>query len=134
MSDVPVYRDETASVERRVDDLLAQMTLDEKVAQLTALPPRRMDMEDESVDLDVMEQLLDADGEFAREDAESLLANGVGHFTRLGGGGEMEPARAAEITQELQEILREESRLGIPAVPHEECLSGYMGPDGTTYP
>ena len=133
-SDVPVYRDETASVQRRVDDLLSRMTLEEKVAQLTSIPPRRMDMEDESMDLDAMEQLLDEDGELDREDAEALLANGVGHFTRLGGGGEMEPAKAAEVTQELQDILREESRLGIPAVPHEECLSGYMGPDGTTYP
>ncbi|MFB6152539.1 MAG: glycoside hydrolase family 3 N-terminal domain-containing protein, partial [Haloarculaceae archaeon] len=41
---------------------------------------------------------------------------------------------AAEIADEVQTLLAEETRLGVPAVLHEECLSGYMGPDGTTYP
>ncbi len=109
------------------------MTLEEKVAQLTAVPARRMALDESRAEGDVL-QLLDEDGNINYDDARELIENGVGHFTRLGGGGSLEPERAAEVTNELQEMIQEETRLGIPAVPHEECLSGYMGPDGTTYP
>lgn len=125
----PVYLDESAPVERRVEDLLDRMTLEELVAQLLSVPSERI-----SETGTTEPALLDEDGEIVWEEAESLLEDGVGHFTRLAGGGGISPERAAEVTEELQEYLVEETRLGVPAVPHEECLSGYMGPDGTTYP
>lgn len=113
------YRDPTETVDRRVDDLLERMTLAEKAAQLGSVNADRV---------------LDEDGELDREAAEELLADGMGHLTRIGGEGGLPPERAAEVTNELQSILREETRLGVPAIPHEECLSGYMGPNGTTFP
>jgi beta-glucosidase len=120
MQDVPedaVYRDETAPSTRRVDDLLSRMTLREKAAQLGSINA---------------EELLD-NGTLDREQAEELLENGIGHLTRIGGEGGLSPTDAARVTNELQDILGE-TRLGIPAIPHEECLSGYMGPEGTTFP
>lgn len=120
MLDTPanaVYNDETAPAERRVEDLLARMTLEEKAAQLGSVNA---------------EKLLD-DGELDRERAEELLNHGIGHLTRIGGEGNLAPSDAARVTNQLQEILGE-TRLGIPAIPHEECLSGYMGPEGTTFP
>ncbi|MEF8851129.1 MAG: glycoside hydrolase family 3 N-terminal domain-containing protein [Haloarculaceae archaeon] len=93
------------------------MTIEEKTAQLG------------SVNAD---QLLE-DGELDREAAAELLEDGMGHLTRIGGEGGLDPVDAARVTNELQGILRE-TRLGVPAIPHEECLSGYMGPDGTTFP
>ncbi|SFR98302.1 beta-glucosidase [Halomicrobium zhouii] len=131
-TDNPPYRDASLPVERRVDDLLDRMTLEEKVAQLTAVPARYMALDESAAESAV--HLLDEDGNINRDNARELIGDGVGHFTRLGGGGSLEPERAAEVTNELQEMVQEETRLGIPAVPHEECLSGYMGPDGTTYP
>ncbi len=128
-SDTPPYLDSTLPVEQRVDDLLDRMTLEETVAQLTSVPASPLTGEADDPD-----ELLDDEGDIDHETARDLLAGGVGHFTRLGGGGGLEPERALEVTEELQEMLVEETRLGIPAVPHEECLSGYMGPDGTTYP
>ncbi len=122
--DLP-YEDPSLPVDRRVADLLERMTVAEKVAQLTAVPAET---------IGAGERGLVEDGELDRAAAEDLLSQGVGHLTRLGGGGGLEPRRAAEITDELQTLLVEETRLGVPAVPHEECLSGYMGPDGTTYP
>jgi len=112
------YRDPTVSTARRVDDLLSRMTVEEKAAQLGSVNADR---------------LLDGD-ELDREVAEELLADGIGHLTRIGGEGGLTPRRAAEVTNELQSILVEETRLGVPAIPHEECLSGYMGPEGTTFP
>lgn len=127
--DSPAYRNESLPVEKRAEDLLNRLTLDEKVAQLTAvaLTPVGGDPGDEDA-------MINEDGSIARDSARDLLSNGVGHLTRIGGGGSLDPERAAEVTDDLQEILVKETRLGIPAIPHEECLSGYMGPDGTTFP
>lgn len=107
------------SGELGVEGLLEAMTLEEKVAQLGSVNADR---------------LLDEDGELDRERVEEALADGIGHLTRLGGEGGLAPERAAAVTDELQTYLREETRLGVPAIPHEECLSGYMGPGGTTFP
>jgi beta-glucosidase len=54
--------------------------------------------------------------------------------TRLGGGGGLPPAHAASVVADVQALLVEETRLGVPAIAHEECLSGYMGPQGTMFP
>nr|WP_204366066.1 glycoside hydrolase family 3 N-terminal domain-containing protein [Halogeometricum pallidum] len=107
------------SVERRVEELLDRMALTEKAAQLG------------SVNAD---KLLDGDGNLDENAVEEHLSDGIGHLTRIGGEGSLPPTEAARVTNELQTYLREETRLGIPAIPHEECLSGYMGPEGTTFP
>ncbi|WP_425498548.1 glycoside hydrolase family 3 N-terminal domain-containing protein [Haloprofundus halobius] len=107
------------SVTRRVDELLERMTLEEKAAQLGSVNA---------------EELLDEDGALDESAVEEHLSSGIGHLTRIGGEGSLPPRQAAERTNELQSYLREETRLGVPAIPHEECLSGYMGPKGTTFP
>lgn len=106
------------SDERRVERLLERMTLAEKAAQLG------------SVNADALFE----DGDIDEAALQKHLSNGIGHLTRIGGEGSLAPREAAERTNELQAYLREETRLGIPAIPHEECLSGYMGPHGTTFP
>ena len=110
--------DESA-IERRVDAILDRMTLEEMVAQLGSANA---------------DELLDDEGTLDRDAVDEHLSNGIGHLTRIGGEGGLSPRDAAERTNELQTYLREETRLGIPAIPHEECLSGYMGPEGTTFP
>lgn len=118
MSD-PEYRDSSLSVERRVEDLLSRMTIEEKAAQLGSIKAS---------------ELLDGDGELDREYAESVLADGIGHITRFGGDAGLDPVDAATRANEVQRLLEEETQFGVPATPHEECLSGYMGPGGTTFP
>jgi beta-glucosidase len=95
------------------------MTLEEKVAQLGAV--RAAD-------------LVDDNHTFDRAAADSHLQDGVGHITRPGSGGHLTPTETAAFNNAVQEYLREETRLGIPAISHEESLMGYMGPGGTTYP
>lgn len=123
------YLDASISTKRRVGDLLDRMTLKEKVAQLTSVSPTSVSgfADDDDV-------MIDDNGVLNTELARDALTDGIGHITRIGGGPSLDPEDAAEVTDELQSILVEETRLGIPAIPHEECLSGYMGPDGTTYP
>lgn len=105
--------------EQRIQELLDEMTVEEKVAQLGSVNANK---------------LLNGDATHDREAMEEHLEHGVGHLTRLGGEGSLPPRKAAKRTNELQAFLRDETRLGIPAIPHEECLSGYMGPGGTTFP
>jgi beta-glucosidase len=117
-ADTPAYLQPDRAASRRVEDLLDRMTVEEKVAQLTAVRPDEVTVDGE------------LDGALARE----RLSNGVGHLTRVGGHGGFEPGRVAELVRELQSFLAAETRLGVPAIPHEECLSGYMGPGGSTFP
>ncbi|MFW6382433.1 MAG: glycoside hydrolase family 3 N-terminal domain-containing protein [Haloferacaceae archaeon] len=95
------------------------MSVEEKAAQLGSVNAER---------------LLNEDGTLDRAAVDDHLSAGIGHLTRIGGEGSLDPETAAARTNELQNYLREETRLGIPAIPHEECLSGYMGPEGTTFP
>jgi len=106
--------------EGRVQDLIQRMALEEKVAQLGSIPAT---------------EFLE-DGKFSIEKATKLLKNGIGQITRIAGsrGINLSPREAAEIANEIQRFLIEETRLKIPAIVHEECLSGFMARDATTFP
>ncbi|WP_369018600.1 glycoside hydrolase family 3 N-terminal domain-containing protein [Thermatribacter velox] len=101
-----------------VRDLLSRMTLEEKVAQLCAVHSNR----------------LTENGKFSPTKARELLKNGIGQITRLVGDPEADPRQAVELGNEIQRFLREETRLGIPAMIHEECLSGLMMRGATVFP
>ncbi|MGB9857797.1 MAG: glycoside hydrolase family 3 N-terminal domain-containing protein [Dictyoglomaceae bacterium] len=105
-------------LEKKVQELLSQMTLEEKISQLCAIHARN----------------LIENGRFSKEKAKILLKNGIGQITRLAGDKDMDLERAAEIANEIQKFLIEETRLGIPAIIHEECLSGFMAKSATTFP
>jgi beta-glucosidase len=110
--------DETRPVDERVSYLLEQMTLDEKIAQIGSYW--------------IYEVLRGTT--FAPDKAEKLFANGVGQITRLGGASNVRPAEGAALANQIQKFLIENTRLGIPAVIHEECCSGYMARDATVFP
>lgn len=116
-SSLPYLNPET-SVKARVEDLLSRMSLEEKIAQLG------------SVESD---QLLE-DGKFSPEKAEKTLRNGIGQITRIGGATDLNPKESAKLANQIQRFLEKNAPHSIPAILHEECLSGYMGKGGTTYP
>ena len=127
---LPPYRDPTQPVERRVDDLLARMTLEEKVAQLLSIWSAKND-------------LLDAEGRFVPARAAELLPHGIGHVARPSdnfGRGEpgvtpgRGPRETVELVNAIQRYLVEQTRLGIPAMMHEEGLHGYQARDATHFP
>lgn len=104
------YRDPTLPVEARVADLIARMTREEKLAQLGAFWAFEIVGED---GLDV--------GRLA-----ALAGGGIGQITRLAGSTNLRPLEVAETTNGIQDFLIEETRLGIPALIHEECLHGLI--------
>ncbi len=128
--EVPLYRDPAQPVERRVADLLARMTLEEKVAQLVSI------WQDKN-------RLLDVDGRFVPARAAVEIPLGVGHVARpsdnfLRGLPGVTPGRTPRETVELvnaiQRYLVEETRLGIPAMMHEEGLHGFQALHATVFP
>ena len=114
----PPYRDPDLPVEQRVSDLLARMTIEEKVAQLHSAPWE--------VDL------LDEDGRFSNAKADAVLSHGILHVGRP--GHKRGPRETVAYTNAIQRYLVEKTRLGIPALFHEEALHGLMGQDATSFP
>ena len=124
--DVPAYRDAKLPVEDRVADLIGRMTLDEKVAQLEGTWQNR------GVQKDVSQLFVDEKGAFLLERAGAVLKNGLGQMSRP--SEQRGPRAMAEFTNTMQKWMKENTRLGIPILFHEECLHGHAAPGGTSFP
>jgi beta-glucosidase len=123
----PLWRDETATPAQRVADLLARMTLREKVAQLYGV----------WVGID------EADGEMAPHqheqaaapaDWDGLIGHGIGQLTRPFGTKPIDPEIGARTLARSQRQIVAAGRFGIPAMVHEECLTGLAAWQATCYP
>ncbi len=112
------YRDESLSARDRTRDLMERMTLEEKVAQLSGIW--------------VYEVLTGADFDGAK--AAVRMGSGIGQITRLGGASNFTPAIAAARANEIQRFLVERTRLGVPALIHEESCSGYLTRGANVFP
>jgi len=95
------------------------MTLDEKVAQLGSVWGS---------------SLLEGRETFSREKACEHLCHGIGQITRPAGGAGIPPEQVARSVNDLQHYLIHETRLGIPALLHEQCLSGFQTVGATIFP
>lgn len=115
----PAYRNPHLPVEQRVADLLGRMTLEEKVAQTHALWQRKA-------------LIMDAQGNFAPEKAREVLKDGIGQITRA--SEKKGPRENAIFANAIQKFLLEQTRLGIPAMIHEESLHGFAALGATSFP
>lgn len=106
------------SNEKRAKKLLEKMTLDEKLAQIGSFW--------------IFE--LQHQGEVDWDKTAHQLKNGIGQITRLAGSSNYAPQKAAQTANQLQKFLVDETRLGVPALIHEECCMGTVVLGGTTYP
>jgi len=122
---VPDYKNPRLPVEQRVDDLLSRMTLEEKVAQLTALWQQRPQAKPQP-------DFVNGRGEFSPERARLVLANGIGQIARQ--RERMGPREGAIFANAVQKWLIENTRLGIPAILHDEILHGHMAQGSTSFP
>ena len=62
------------------------------------------------------------------------LGHGLGQVSRALGSHGVDPLRGVRALNRLQKFLHEETRLGIPALSHEECLVGLMARGATLFP
>jgi beta-glucosidase len=115
-----LYRQSNLSIEDRVRDLIARMTVEEKARQLdmyAGVP-------------DLVDQALDKTHAAANAKFQTLKADKL--FGGLGVGSIHDLYPSAELSNEIQRWTIEHSRLGIPAIFIEEGLHGYS--DGTVFP
>lgn len=106
------------SVGERTADLLGRMTRAEKLAQLGSAWAFE----------------LAPTSTLSPERAEALLANGLGQVTRICGATSVGAREAAQLANDVQRHLVERTRLGIPAIVHEEICSGLMARETTIFP
>ena len=121
------FRDPNLSIDARVSDLLSRMTLEEKVAQTMSLW-----MEKPNDNSRVPKEQLPLGGEFSPELAKQKMPLGIGQFARQREARDAQ--RSAEYANSVQKWLKENTRLGIPAVFHDEILHGNMGEGATVFP
>lgn len=117
------WSDPTQPPEGRAAALVAAMTTCEKVAQLVGVWVNGRDEDQDAF----------ADGSFL-DGLRAAHPHGFGTLTRPYGSGPTPPPRAAARVDAVQRLLRHETRLGIPALVHEECLTGLMAPGATILP
>jgi len=125
-----MYQDPTQATEDRVRDLLSRMTLREKLAQMHAL--WLVLSEDGN-----HKMRPDASNDFSTGDPErvkQLFANGLGQITRPLGTVGVDPREGVRALNRFQKDIIEGTRLGIPVMSHEECLSGLMAQGATLFP
>jgi len=115
-------------VSERVAALHAKMTLEEKLAQIVGywldqggkvVAPMQGEM---------------AAGQKGSSEVAEVTRNGLGHFTRVYGTRPVEPTERAAWLWNEQRRLKRETRLGIPALVHEECLTGLAAWKAATFP
>lgn len=125
-----------------IDALLASMTLDEKLAQITCVWFGKPD-------------IYNTDGSFNPVAMKEKFPHGIGCFARpqdtIGMEGPEErkdvndstvvrrasartPADTVKLTNTIQKWMMEETRLGIPTLFHEEGLHGFQARYATAFP
>jgi beta-glucosidase len=129
------YKYASQPVEKRVDDLLGRMTLEEKIAQMQCTWQSKTEIQD-------------AKGEFVAAKAQKVYPHGLGMIGRpsdrqlgqaagagdTGAQANRNALETATYVNAIQKWAVEQTRLGIPLFMHEEALHGYVARDATSFP
>lgn len=116
------------TVSARVSDLAAGMTLEEKLAQLVGY------WLDQGGNVVAPMQGEMAAGQGGAGELAETTRDGIGHYTRVYGTRPVDAAERAAWLWAEQRRLQRETRHGIPALVHEECLTGLAAWGATTFP
>ena len=134
----PLYKDASQPIERRIEDLLGRMTLEEKIGQMVAIWEHRG-------------RIQAPNGTFSAQRASRAFPNGLGMVSRpsdrrgvatppggaagaTAGARNRGPRETADYINAAQRWAVERTRLGIPILFHEEALHGYVARDSTSFP
>lgn len=102
----------------KVDALYENLTLEERVAQVYGIRP------------DVIME----NGKLSLEKCREVIPYGVGHICQYACSLDMDADELREFVRGVQEYLQKETRMGIPAVFHDESITGIAAKGATVYP
>ncbi len=102
-----------------LDELYQTMTMEERVAQLHGIRP---------------EFLIGEDGKLSIAKCKELIPDGVGHVSQFAVMQDLQGNELRDFVRDLQNYLINDTRLGIPAIFHEEAITGFASKGATTYP
>jgi beta-xylosidase len=135
------WQDPALPVAERVELLLARMTIEEKLAQLGSrwvsngkpedaeqAPPTNPE---ETLNVAPMQDVFATAKTIPLAEASRA---GLGHLTRVYGSTPVTAAAGAAEVVRQQHVVLAGSRLGIPAIVHEECLTGFTSFGATVFP
>ncbi|GAA4906145.1 glycoside hydrolase family 3 N-terminal domain-containing protein [Tessaracoccus lubricantis] len=126
---MPAWRDPAVDPQTRAAALLSEMTLPEKLAQLGSYWPRPEEPEGGG-DVAPLEEAFNA----GRRTFEKAIEHGLGQLTRVFGSAPVEPAEGVAALRRMQDAVVKASRFGIPAIAHEECLTGFTTYRASVFP
>ena len=110
----------TASdIEQQVNDLYDRMSQEERIAQLKSM---------------YMDDLFDAQGRLDTAKCRELIPYGIGHFCQFCLQQPRDPNELRDRVAAIQDWLMNNTPNGIPALLHEEVLSGVNTLGATIYP
>jgi beta-glucosidase len=112
------YLNQSSSISERVEDLLGQMTIEEKVAQLSCILPTQL-MGKEIPDADLM---------------ECYMSLGLGRITQFGSISWDSPIENTKLANTIQSWIIENTRLKIPVLFQIEASNGLLAVDATIFP
>lgn len=105
-------------LEAKVVAIMSEMTLDEKLAQIEGIRPN-----------DLM-----IDGKLSLEKCREIIPHGIGHFCQFSSSLTKSPEELRDFVREIQNYLMTETRTKIPAIFHEEAITGFATQGATTFP
>ena len=106
-------------IEQQVDELYGKMTNEERIAQLKSM---------------YMDELFDEQGKLDTAKCRELIPNGIGHFSQFAMQQPRDPNELRDRAAAIQDWLIHNTPNGIPALLHEEVLSGVNTLGATIYP
>ena len=109
----------SVDLEQQVDELYNKMSQEERIAQLRSM---------------YMDDLLDENGKVDTTKCRKLIPNGIGHFSQFAMQKPTDPNVLRDRVAAVQDWLIHHTPNGIPALFHEEVLSGVNTRGATIYP
>lgn len=109
---------QTPESEAFVDSLYDAMSVYERAAQLYSIQP----------------QEIMVDGEVSLELCREKMPYGIGHVCQFTSNLDVDADRLREVAKQIQDYLVNESSAHIPAILHEECITGLTAKGATIYP
>ena len=110
---------EKMDMEQTINELYERMSQEERIAQLCSM---------------YMDDLFDKQGRLDTNQCRKLIPNGIGHFSQYASQKQMDPNVLRDRVAAVQEWLMTKTPNGIPALFHEEVLSGVNTRGATIYP